>query len=134
MAGGNSSRDAKAPPVIDWIDTEEPLLHGAIVELQRMARRARNRWPLIVLIAAAITGAFAWKASKKRATYEASITLALTEGQLARRETFLPVLDLRNYVYRGAVQLVSARLYQGQTTNFRTPGGGFAAVFPVSCR
>jgi hypothetical protein len=38
-------------------------------------------------------------------------------------------LDLRNYVYRGAVQLVSARLYQGQTTNFRTRGGGFAAVF-----
>jgi hypothetical protein len=38
-------------------------------------------------------------------------------------------LDLRNYVYRGAVQLVSARLYRGQTTNFRTPGGGFAAVF-----
>lgn len=42
-------------------------------------------------------------------------------------------LDLRNYVYRGAVQLVSARLYQGQTTNFRTPGGGFAAVFAVAC-
>ena len=30
-------------------------------------------------------------------------------------------LDLRNYVYRGRVQLVIARLYQGQTTNFRTP-------------
>lgn len=43
-------------------------------------------------------------------------------------------LDLRNYVYRGEVQLVSARLYQGQTTNFRTPGGGFAAVFPVPCQ
>ena len=36
--------------------------------------------------------------------------------------------DIRNYVYRGAVQLVAARLYQGQTTNFRTPGGGFAVV------
>jgi hypothetical protein len=42
-------------------------------------------------------------------------------------------LDLRNYVYRGQVQLVSARLYRGQTTNFRTPGGGFASVVPVSC-
>ncbi len=40
-------------------------------------------------------------------------------------------LDLRNYAYRGAVQLVSARLYRGQTTNFRTPGGGFAAVLAV---
>lgn len=38
-------------------------------------------------------------------------------------------LDLRNYVFGGAVQLVAARLYQGQTTNFRTPGGGFAPVF-----
>ncbi len=36
--------------------------------------------------------------------------------------------DIRNYVYRGTVQLVAARLYQGQTTNFRTPGGGFAKV------
>ncbi|WP_301101001.1 hypothetical protein [Propionivibrio sp.] len=43
-------------------------------------------------------------------------------------------LDLRNYVYCGAVQLVSARLYQGQTTNFRTRGGGFAAVFSVGCQ
>ena len=43
-------------------------------------------------------------------------------------------LDLRNYVYQGDVQLVSARLYQGQTTNFRTPGGGFAAVFAVNCQ
>jgi hypothetical protein len=37
--------------------------------------------------------------------------------------------DLRAYVYRGGVQLFAARLYQGQTTNFRTPGGGFAPVF-----
>lgn len=38
-------------------------------------------------------------------------------------------LDLRNYVYAGRVQLVAARLYRGQTTNFRTTGGGFAPVF-----
>ncbi|HVC11584.1 MAG TPA: hypothetical protein VNE59_08115 [Burkholderiales bacterium] len=37
--------------------------------------------------------------------------------------------DLRNYVYDGAVQWLAARLYQGQTTNFRTPGGGFAPVY-----
>ena len=37
--------------------------------------------------------------------------------------------DIRCYVYNGAIQLVAARLYQGQTTNFRTPGGGFAPVF-----
>jgi hypothetical protein len=37
--------------------------------------------------------------------------------------------DLRAYVYDGLVQWVAARLYQGQTTNFRTEGGGFAPVF-----
>jgi hypothetical protein len=37
--------------------------------------------------------------------------------------------DVRLYVYDGEVLLIAARLYQGQTTNFRTPGGGFAPVF-----
>lgn len=37
--------------------------------------------------------------------------------------------DLRAYAYAGEVQWVAARLYQGQTTNFRTPGGGFAPVY-----
>lgn len=46
--------------------------------------------------------------------------------------------DLRDYAYDGRVQWVAARLYQGQTTNFRTPGGGFAPVYegsvsPGSC-
>lgn len=36
--------------------------------------------------------------------------------------------DVRCYVYDGELQLAAARLYQGQTTNFRTPGGGFASV------
>ncbi len=38
-------------------------------------------------------------------------------------------LDVRAYAYAGEVKQLAARLYQGQTTNFRTPGGGFAAVF-----
>lgn len=37
--------------------------------------------------------------------------------------------DLRNYAYDGEIQWVAARLYQGQTTNFRTLGGGFAPVY-----
>ncbi len=37
--------------------------------------------------------------------------------------------DVRSYAYAGEVKLVAARLYQGQTTNFRTAGGGFAPVF-----
>ena len=42
-------------------------------------------------------------------------------------------LDLRNYGYAGEIQLIAARLWQGQTTNFRTPGGGFAPVLTVPC-
>lgn len=37
-------------------------------------------------------------------------------------------LDLRCYAYDGQLLSMAARLYRGQTTNFRTPGGGFAAV------
>jgi hypothetical protein len=40
-------------------------------------------------------------------------------------------MDVRLYTYDSRVLLVAARLYQGQTTNFRTPGGGFAPVFVV---
>ncbi len=38
-------------------------------------------------------------------------------------------MDVRAYSYSGKVQLLAARLYQGQITNFRTSGGGFAPVF-----
>lgn len=36
--------------------------------------------------------------------------------------------DLRCYAYQDQLQLILARLYQGQTTNLQTRGGGFAAV------
>jgi hypothetical protein len=38
-------------------------------------------------------------------------------------------MDVRLYTYAGETLLTAARLYQGQVTNFRTPGGGFAPVF-----
>jgi glutathione synthase/RimK-type ligase-like ATP-grasp enzyme len=38
-------------------------------------------------------------------------------------------VDVRLYTYAGEPLLAAARLYQGQTTNFRTAGGGFAPVF-----
>uniref|UniRef100_Q47F53 Uncharacterized protein n=1 Tax=Dechloromonas aromatica (strain RCB) TaxID=159087 RepID=Q47F53_DECAR len=49
--------------------------------------------------------------------------VALADGETTMKA------DFRCYVYNGGIQLVAARLYQGQTTNFRTPGGGFAPVF-----
>ena len=40
--------------------------------------------------------------------------------------------DIRCYAYAGRIQWTAARLYQGQMTNFRTLGGGFAPVYPLA--
>lgn len=40
-------------------------------------------------------------------------------------------VDVRNFVVEGETLLRAARLYRGQTTNFRTAGGGFAPVLTV---
>ncbi len=50
-------------------------------------------------------------------------------GILVDEEKTSLKMDIRAYVYAGKIQLLAARLYQGQTTNFRTQGGGFAPVF-----
>ncbi|GHB00134.1 hypothetical protein GCM10009069_23700 [Algimonas arctica] len=39
--------------------------------------------------------------------------------------------DVRVYTYNGNAILYAARIYQGQTTNLRTAGGGLAAVIPT---
>jgi hypothetical protein len=36
--------------------------------------------------------------------------------------------DVRAYAYRDQPLLLGARVYQGQVTNFRSPGGGFSAI------
>jgi hypothetical protein len=49
------------------------------------------------------------------------------DGTAARRKT-----DVRLFTYDGEILLIAARLYEGQVTNFRTPGGGFAPVFALA--
>ncbi len=44
-------------------------------------------------------------------------------------ETVARKVDVRLYTYDCRLLIAVARLYQGQTTNFRTEGGGFAPVF-----
>jgi hypothetical protein len=48
------------------------------------------------------------------------------DGTAERRKT-----DVRLYTYNGRILLTAARLYQGQVTNLRTPGGGFAPVYAL---
>jgi hypothetical protein len=70
-----------------------------------------------------------WDAILARA-YVAQAIVPPSERTIRIDDRELPLkLDVRAYVYDGVVQLTAARLYQGQTTNFRTPGGGFAPVF-----
>jgi hypothetical protein len=64
-----------------------------------------------------------------KGTYVAQALVAPSERQVADTQVTALKADIRNYAYAGVVKLVAARLYQGQTTNFRTPGGGFAPVF-----
>ncbi|MFT3929164.1 MAG: hypothetical protein QM709_02600 [Spongiibacteraceae bacterium] len=54
---------------------------------------------------------------------EPTLRNALVDG-----ETIELKVDVRCYVYRGKIQLTAARLWRGQTTNFRTAGGGFATI------
>jgi hypothetical protein len=66
------------------------------------------------------------------ADYVAQALVAPGERVIGSRENpALLKFDLRSYAYGGTVQWTAARMYQGQTTNFRTPGGGFAPVYSL---
>lgn len=43
----------------------------------------------------------------------------------------LQKFDVRLYMYRDTLLAAAARIYEGQTTNFRTPGGGFAPLITL---
>jgi hypothetical protein len=51
-----------------------------------------------------------------------AVEVETSEGHLAMK------FDVRAYAYRGEVMLLGARVYQGQVTNLRSPGGGFSAI------
>jgi hypothetical protein len=56
-------------------------------------------------------------------TASPSQRIVRTEGGSGLRK-----FDVRLYIYRDQLLAAAARIYEGQTTNFRTPGGGFAPV------
>ena len=68
--------------------------------------------------------------SRSDANYIAQAIVPPSERQLIiNGEKRKLKLDLRCVRYKGKIQQLSARLYQGQTTNLRTAGGGLATVF-----
>lgn len=62
--------------------------------------------------------------------YVAQRLVSPSERHAAPGEPPLKV-DIRCYAYEGEALFFAARLYQGQTTNFRTRGGGFAPVLTL---
>lgn len=62
--------------------------------------------------------------------YVAQALIPPSERQLIVNDEEVSLkLDIRCITYDGEIQQLSARLYQGQTTNLRTEGGGLATVF-----
>jgi len=113
--------------------------HTEIVEAQHAGRLWRERRRLFFKPFAGFGGRAAYRGDKLTQRvwqeilaggYVAQALLA-PGGRVIQNEHPVQALkfDLREYTYDGRVQWVAARLYQGQTTNFRTPGGGFAPVF-----
>ena len=58
----------------------------------------------------------------QRAVAPGEVEVATSDGPRAMK------FDVRAYAYRDRILLLGARVYQGQVTNMRTPGGGFSAI------
>jgi len=80
---------------------------GLTLELRRIALRFRVRPLPALLLAALITTGIAFKFLRKPKVYEASVVLALTEGELSKKNG-IPFDQLREYVY--AILLPDAKL------------------------
>ena len=113
--------------------------HTEVVEAQHAERLWRERRRLFFKPFAGFGGRAAYRGDKltQRVWQEilaggyVAQALVAPGGRVISNQEPVQVLkfDLRDYTYDGRVQWVAARLYQGQTTNFRTPGGGFAPVY-----
>jgi len=113
--------------------------HTEVVEMQHAEHLWRERRRLFFKPFAGLGGRAAYRGDKltQRVWQEilaggyVAQALVAPGGRVVSNQEPVQVLkfDMRNYVYDGKVQWVAARLYQGQMTNFRTPGGGFAPVY-----
>ncbi|MEO8728033.1 MAG: hypothetical protein ABI410_01565 [Rhodoferax sp.] len=113
--------------------------HTEVVEAQHADRLWRNRRNLFFKPFGGFGGRAAYRGDKitqrvwqeiLAGGYVAQALVAPGARVISNQEPVQVLkFDLRAYTYSGRVQWVAARLYQGQTTNFRTPGGGFAPVY-----
>ena len=88
---------------------------------------------------------FGSRAAYRGAKLTKKVWAHITQGNYVAQEFITPPLraigsslegtqlkfDVRVYTYKGVPLLHMARVYQGQTTNLRTKGGGLAVILPI---
>lgn len=120
----------------------ENIPHTELVEEQHAERLWRDRRHLFFKPGAGYGGRAAYRGDKltKRVWQEILAGGYIAQAIVTPGERVIGTaenperfkFDIRNYTYQGAVQWIAARMYQGQTTNFRTKGGGFAPVYALA--
>lgn len=90
--------DNDALPAQDWFESEESTRVAMVSELQRIKRRTRVRPWGVLILTVLITAGIVRKFATKPIMLEASVTLALAEGQLSSKYNAIPVDQLRQYV------------------------------------
>ncbi|MBK9036038.1 MAG: hypothetical protein IPL61_33140 [Myxococcales bacterium] len=84
--------------MVDWFEAEEPL-HLALYDVvDRLRRRALQRWWLVAILTVVLTGAVVRKVALKPTIYRARVILAITEGDLNAGFNPTPLDQLRDYV------------------------------------
>jgi hypothetical protein len=101
------------------------------------AWRTRRQWVFKPLTGFASRGVYRGdKISRRRLEAIAAEGLYLAQRRVEPGELEVETaegrrrmkFDVRAYAYAGEILLLGARVYQGQVTNLRTPGGGFSAI------
>lgn len=94
--------------MVDWFEAEPPLRQHLFDVVDRLRRRARQRWWLVALVTLALVGAVVRKVAKKPPLHRARVILALTEGDLNAGFNPTPLDQLADYI--GRVLMSSERL------------------------
>lgn len=92
----------------DWFEAETPLHREFYQELDRLRRRARPRWWLVVLLGLALTAALVRKVATKPQLHRARVILSVTEGDMSSGWNPAPLDQLRDYI--ATVLLTNDRL------------------------
>lgn len=83
-----------------WEDLEPDF--GAIsAEVRRLYGRALKRWLLVLLVSAAIAGVLTFRASRKAHTYESTVVLSVTEGDLSDDAVAHTSANFQDYIFYG---------------------------------